>query len=132
MSLPNQCEYLIANLPNGNFIFENHAWLPWILNLSYVTVYSAVIYYVYKNKSKATFRTRSPRLIMVGYFLMMMDCVANTIILTKNQLNVDKFTYQCDFHICTTVLLYFSMMAVYFVRMWRVYKVFDLYQKYLD
>lgn len=102
------------------------------LNIFYVVLFSAAIFYVYRNRAKATFRTRSPRLIMSGYFLMMMDCVCNTIALTKNTLNVDKFTFQCDFHICTTVLVYFSMMAVYFVRMWRVYKVFGLYQKYLD
>jgi hypothetical protein len=31
-----------------------------------------------------------------------------------------------------TMIVFDGMMAVYFVRMWRVYKVFGLYQKYLD
>jgi len=40
------------------------------------------ITYVYINKEKASFRTRSPKIIMLGYFLMMFDCILNTVALT--------------------------------------------------
>jgi hypothetical protein len=31
-----------------------------------------------------------------------------------------------------TVFLFFGIISIYFARMWRVYKVFSLYQEFLN
>jgi len=46
-------------------------------------VYTVPIIWVYKNRKNGTFRTRSPKIIIVGFFLMMLDSILNTIWMTR-------------------------------------------------
>lgn len=69
---------------------------------------------------------------MAGYLFTMLESVFTTISLTKNKTDFSPWAYQCYFYIFICVFTYSGIMAVYFTRMWRVYKVFGLYQAYLD
>ena len=71
-------------------------------------------------------------IIMVGFGLMMADSISNTVWMTRPETVLSPFTLQCDLGIMITVFLFFGIMSIYFVRMWRVYKVFGLYQEFLD
>lgn len=63
---------------------------------------------------------------------MMLDCILNTALLSQNRGQTSPWAFQCNLQIVITVLAFFGVMIVYFARMWRVYKVFNLYQDYLS
>ncbi len=67
-------------------------------------------------------------LIMVGFILMMGDCILNTMLLNKGPLEKESsWDFQCDLSIIVIVVFLFGIMMVYFARMWRVYRVFLSY-----
>jgi hypothetical protein len=81
-----------------------------------------------RNRKNPTFQTRSPLIIVVGFSGMCLDCVLQTIWLTQPTHQSQQFKKQCDISILLTVFLTFGIMSIYIVRMWRVFKVFSLYQ----
>ena len=97
-----------------------------------ILLYSVPIIYMWQNRRQVSFRTRSPKMIMLGFFYMMLNSVLNTVWMTKQQLQTSPWTFQCDLGIVISVCCMLGLMAVYFTRMWRVYKVFSLYQTFLD
>lgn len=66
-------------------------------------------------------------MIFLAFFLMMWDCILNTVLLTQNTKDPQKFAYQCNLQIVITVVFFFGVMSIYYARMWRVKKVFSLY-----
>lgn len=38
----------------------------------------------------------------------------------------------CDLTIILTVTVFFGVLDIYFLRMWRIYSVYSLYDKYLN
>jgi hypothetical protein len=132
-AFPDQCTDLSLTLPDGGqFIFAQNNYLPWTMIGSYIVVYSVPIVWIFSNRKKGSFRTRSPRIITVGLALMMLDSVLNTIWMTRPAVVGTPWVAQCDLSIFITVFVFFSIMVMYFARMWRVYKVFSLYQQFLD
>lgn len=43
----------------------------------------------------------------------------------------ETWSFNCDLQIVVTVAVFFGVMLIYLLRMWRVYKVFTLYDEYL-
>lgn len=68
---------------------------------------------------------------MTSFVLMMLDCILNTNLLSQSPRQVSPWAFQCDLQIFITVVVFFGVMMCYYARMWRVYKVFGLYQIYL-
>lgn len=82
--LPQQCIDLSGLLPDGGeFLFQYNSWLPWTIITSIIVLYSVPTLYIYVNRNKTAFRTRSPKLIMLGFLFMMADCSLNTLLLTR-------------------------------------------------
>ena len=131
-SIPDQCIALQIKYPDGGeFIFDNQSWLPLIINLVLLTVYLVPIIFIFRNRRKPSFRTRSPKLIIVGYLLLMLDSISNTLFLTRNPQKYPVWTQKCLLEIFITIVVFYGLMIILFLRMWRVYKVFRLYQTYL-
>lgn len=101
------------------------------MNGIYFMVFGIPMAYIFINRHKASFRTRSPKLIIVCFLMMMLDCILNTVMMSKPKKLFSKYTFQCDTGIFITVVVFFGLMSIYFTRMWRVYMVFSLYQDYL-
>lgn len=99
---------------------------------TFILVYGIAMSWVWINRRVSTFRTRSPLIIMVGFGLMMADSILNTVWMTRPENEYSPFALQCDLGIMMTVFIFFGIMSIYFARMWRVYKVFGLYQEFLD
>jgi len=64
---------------------------------------------------------------MMGFILMMLDCILNTTLLSQNNVTLQPWAFQCNQQIVITVVCFFGTLAIYFARMWRVKKVFILY-----
>ena len=92
-----------------------------------VILYTVPIYYMWTNRKQVSFRTRSPKMIILAFIYMMLNSVLNTIWMTKQQNVSSPWTFQCDLGIVISVCCMLGLMSVYFTRMWRVYKVFSLY-----
>jgi hypothetical protein len=92
-----------------------------------VILYTVPIYYMWTNRKQVSFRTRSPKMIILAFIYMMLNSVLNTIWMTKQQNVSSPLTFQCDLGIVISVCCMLGLMSVYFTRMWRVYKVFSLY-----
>ncbi len=119
---------LSSALPEGGkFIFDDKSWLPWIMIVIYVFSFSLPILYVFKYRNEVSFQTRSPKLIIFSFLYMMGDCISNTVLFSRPESATNAFTFQCDMGITLTVVFFFGILSVYFLRMWRIYKVFHLY-----
>ena len=57
----------------------------------FVLVYGIAIMWVFYNRDISTFRTRSPVIIMVGFFLMMSDSILNTVWMTRPETELSPF-----------------------------------------
>ena len=133
VQLPSECTLLSNSLPNGGkFIFDDKSWLPWIMIVVYVVTFTIPILYVAKYRNEVSFQTRSPKLIIFSLLYMMGDCISNTVLFSRHESKTNSFTFQCDMGIALTVVFFFGILSIYFLRMWRIYKVFHLYQRYLE
>lgn len=113
------------------FIFEVTHVLPWALILFYIAFFAAAIVYIYKNRREASFRTRSPKIIVFSFVLMMLDCVLNTLMLMQDKSRFESPWYsQCRIGVIATVACQFSYYAIYFSRMYRVSQVYGAQVKY--
>lgn len=131
--LPEQCTHLSEHLQQGDqYIFDYSSALPWSLIILYMIVFGVPIGYIYHNRQRPSFMTRSPMLIMVSFFLMMCDCILNTNLISHTPGDMTPTYFQCDLEIVITVVVFFGILMIYYARMWRVYKVFSLYQDYMD
>jgi hypothetical protein len=68
---------------------------------------------------------------MFGLAMLGADCILCTYMLARNSNRLTLYEVQCDLSVFITVVVYFGYLAAYYVRMWRVYLCFDLYQNYL-
>jgi hypothetical protein len=113
------------DLARNYFIFEVTHVLPWCLIAFYVAFFTAAIVYIWKNRREASFRTRSPKIIVFSFALMMLDCVLNTIMLMEGKSKFESPWYlQCRIGVLATVICQFSYFAIYFSRMYRVSQVY--------
>jgi hypothetical protein len=84
--------------------------------------------YFYRIRNTLALKARSPKLILIGFVLLGCDSISNTIIFT----NVDtNSTSICDLSIACTVIFFFGVLAVYYLRMHRVEQVYLCYRAYL-
>ena len=111
----------------GKFIFNSSDWLVWVISAVYIVVFGLPILYILVNRNKPTFSTRSPKLLIFGFIMMMGSCLLNTYRLTKQSKKFTLYAVQCDLSVLITVTVFYGLMAAYYVRMWRVYLCFDLY-----
>ena len=133
VEIPDECTLLSEALPKGGkFIFDDKSWLPWMMITIYIVSFTLPILYVLKYRNEVSFQTRSPKLIIISFFYMMGDCISNTVLFSRPESATNSFTFQCDMGITLTVVFFFGFLSVYFLRMWRIYKVFHLYQIYLE
>jgi hypothetical protein len=98
----------------------------------FVILFGAAIRYIWVNRRKASFRTRSPHLIIVGFCFTMGSCILNTTIVTEFDYMDSPWRSHCRMEIILIVFCFIGFLSIYFARMWRIYNVFGLYQDYLD
>lgn len=131
MEYPSQCVNLSQNLPSGNtFKFQYEAWSFYCLIALYLALFGGPAIYIFANRNSVNFKTRSPLLIILGYLFMIGDSVFNTLLYASPNEEI-KWGYQCDMGILISVTVFNGILGVYFLRMFRVYKVFKCYGTYL-
>ena len=90
------------------------------------------IVYLILNRSRPSVQTRSPKIVIAGLLFMLFDCILNTFLMTQSPHQTSPWAFNCDLGIFVIVVCFFGSMFAYGARMWRVKKVFVLYQTYLE
>jgi hypothetical protein len=67
---------------------------------------------------------------VIALTCLMLDCIISTSLISSRGLALN-WGYQCNMSMLVTVTFVFGTMAVIFLRMRRIYKVFILYEAYL-
>jgi hypothetical protein len=106
--------------------------MPYTLIFLITLAYGAPIMWILKNRRVASFRTRSPKVIILGFALMLGNAVLSTLWMTRDINTSNPLTYQCDIGIFIAVFFQLGILTVFMLRMWRVYRVFSLYQSFLE
>ena len=94
-----------------------------------VLCYCLPLAFFYRVRNTIALKARSPKLIFIGIVLLCCDSVSNTFIFSSD---IQNFRVVCDLSIGCTVLFYFGVLCVYWMRMHRVEQVYLCYRKYLE
>jgi hypothetical protein len=90
--------------------------------------YFVPLTYFYRLRNTVALKARSPKLIGIGAVLLCLDTSANAIIFSAG---ISNMRLICDLSIWCTVLFFFGVITVYYLRMHRVEQVYVCYSKYL-
>ena len=93
-------------------------------------VFGIAIITFWLKRNTIAIKSRSPFLIILGLLFLLLDCIFNTLSFTSSD-EKENWCIQCRLSIFTTVIFSFGILTFYFLRMWRIYKVYQLYGKCL-
>ena len=85
------------------------------------------MYCLFKKRKDPPVKSRSPFLILIMLLFLGIDGVCNTLIYTNVGI-LHAWRVQCRLGVFTTVGFYDALYFGYYLRMWRIYKVFSLYK----
>lgn len=99
-----------------------------------VLVYFIPIVYICRNRNFAETRARSPYTTMICIFFIMLDSTFNTWIFSidtsKGDIQNKRHT-KCLLGVLVTMLFMVPILLTIYIRIYRVKRVFELYEKYL-
>jgi hypothetical protein len=115
--------------PQANVTFSRHGYLKYVTVGVIILCYCLPLVFLYRVRNTVALKARSPKLIFIGITLLCLDSVSNTFIFSSD---ISNFRTVCDLSISCTVLFYFGVLCVYWLRMHRVEQVYLCYRKYLE
>lgn len=134
VNIPQKCIYLQTHPEYSQlfFIFTKDSPVPWFLILIYFLAYSTVIRYFWHNRKIASFRTRSPRLMIMGFLFIMLNSIINTLCMIRFGNYDSAWRVQCINSVISMMFCFIGYSSMYLARMYRVFHVFTSYQEHLD
>ena len=103
----------------------------WIVLSVIVMAYMVPMTYIFYNRKKAQVKTRSPYITLSAIFFLCGDTIMNTFIFSMNPKDPESAKVVCGLGLICTSFFFAGAMACYYLRMFRVYKFFELYERYL-
>ena len=102
-------------------------------------IYACCIVYIFvKKNAYSSTKARSPYTTMICFFLLLLDSVSNTFIFSSNfEVYHDDHEYQrkrrfvCWAGVWVTMMIFIPILYTMYIRVYRVRKVFELYEEYL-
>jgi quinol-cytochrome oxidoreductase complex cytochrome b subunit len=104
----------------------------WIVLTVIVAAYSVPLTYIFYNRKKAEVKTRSPYITLAAITFLCGDTIMNTFIFSLRPNSQEKAKVVCGLGLICTSFFFAGAMACYYLRMFRVYKFFVLYERYLS
>ena len=101
-----------------------------IMGITLIT-FTIPIVYILTKRNHAETRARSPYITSFCLFLLMSDCLMNTWIFTIDLKDTDDYQRICAVGLWTTMLVMVPILMTIYIRVYRVGKVFELYESYL-
>ena len=97
-----------------------------------VLVYSLPVLYVYTRRNFVETRARSPITTTLCIFFIMLDSIFNTWIFSIEIHSVADAQLKCLLGVWVTMLLMIPIELSMYIRIYRVKRVFELYEKFLE
>ena len=130
-SMKDDWEEICLNVEDRKGIFGNQLWIAYAIIAILFTLYIPSIYFVYRRLECPETRARSPYLTMLLIGLLMCDSVINTGISTLDLGDNWNQFWLCLSGIWTTMLIYVPILLIMYLRVYRLKRVFELYENYL-
>jgi len=112
-----------------------------VVIVSLVLIYVGPLMYVWSKRNVAETRARSPLTTIICILLIMLDSIFNTWIFSidtsyAEERGMDDWRHKtqmkCLLGVWVTMLLMVPILLTMYLRIYRVKRVFEVYQKYLD
>ena len=97
----------------------------------FLILYSIPLVYVIKNRSQAVIKSRSPIITASFIVMLFLDSVLNTIIFQLHDDSKGKAMLKCYLGIWVTMVIMIPILLSMYFRIYRVKRVFELYEKYM-
>lgn len=101
-------------------------------------IYVAPLIYVWSKRNVAETRARSPKTTSICILLIMLDSIFNTWIFGidvdpgDTNTGMTKTLTKCLLGVWVTMMLMVPILCMMYIRIYRVKRVFEVYQKYLN
>ena len=97
-----------------------------------VVMYMCPLLYVFSKRNYAETRARSPMTTSLCIFLLMLDSIFNTWIFSIDTKDGVSAELKCLLGVWVTMILMVPILVTMYLRIYRVKRVFELYEKFLD
>mgnify|MGYP007058567964 CR=1 FL=1 len=97
-----------------------------------ILVYILPILYVYSKRNFVETRARSPITTTLCILFIMLDSLFNTWIFSIETDSTANAQLKCLLGVWVTMLLMIPILLSMYIRIYRVKRVFELYEKFLD
>lgn len=141
-TLPDQCNSVIKKHPVSkdeevDYIdqyvpYQKAEWVRYIVIAFLIFVYTLPILYVYSKRNFVETRARSPITTSLCIFFIMLDSIFNTWIFSIDTDSVESAQLKCLLGVWVTMMLMIPILLSMYIRIYRVKRVFELYEKFLD
>ena len=99
---------------------------------------SCILYVFFKKNAYSSTKARSPYTTMICFFLICLDGISNTFIFSSyfdQSIPPDEYQskrrFVCWAGVWVTMMIFIPIMYTMYIKVYRVRKVFELYEKYL-
>ena len=106
--------------------------MKWIVVSLLALVYILPVFYVYSKRNFVETRARSPMTTSLCILLIMCDSILNTWIFSINSDSKGSAHLKCLLGVWVTMLIMIPILLTMYIRIYRVKRVFELYEKFLD
>ena len=112
-------------------LFGKQPWIAYVIIALLLVIFISSIIFVYRRIECPETRARSPYLTMLLIGLLMCDSITNTSISLLDLGNNWNQFWICLSGIWTTMLIYVPILLIMYLRVYRLKRVFELYENYL-
>jgi hypothetical protein len=91
-----------------------------------MVAYIPPIVYVFQRKNEPTILNRSPRLIIICFFMLLCNSILNTIVFATN--TVEHPLQNCKIGMINDSFFFIGFIVFYFLRMYRMFRFFSIYE----
>ena len=106
--------------------------MKWVVVGFLLVIYILPLTYVYSKRNFVETRARSPITTSLCIVFIMCDSIFNTLIFSIDTIDPNKAKIKCLMGVWVTMLLMIPILLTMYIRIYRVKRVFELYEKFLD
>lgn len=111
--------------------YSKNEWARYLVVACLILLYTLPIFYVYSKRNFVETRARSPITTTLCIFFIMLDSIFNTWIFSIKTDNRERAQLKCLLGVWVTMLLMIPILLSMYIRIYRVKRVFELYEKFL-
>ena len=112
--------------------YTKNEWAKWVFIGFLGLVYLLPVMYVFSKRNVAETSARSPVTTALCILIIMLDSIFNTIIFSIDTDSASSAQLKCLLGVWVTMLVMVPILLTMYLRIYRVKRVFELYEKFLQ